>query len=412
MAVLQYRTLSNRTVATLSVERDTVFWDRELTGFGVRVYPSGGKVFVAQARGPDGPDKPNKPRRITVGRHPVLSAEQARQRAALIIARVKAGEDPVPLPLPAKYAGGPTVTDLANRYLEEHVAVRCKPKTQRTARSVVNRHIVPALGKLPIAAVQRRHVMALHESLCETPAMANMAVETLSHMYGLARGWDMAPEDCDDPCEFIPMNPKRKRERFLTDAEFTRLGHVLDEVSGKGSRISAGAIATIRLLMLTGCRRNEILTLRWEHVDLDKAEIHLADGKTGARTIHLSPSAVRVLTDLPRKPGNPWVIPGAKPGTHMTDIDGAWETIARGRNCTTCASMTSDTASPRERSRSARACRSSAGCSVTAGWRPPRATHISRATRSGNPPNASPSASLTISCRRKCRCATCHARIQ
>ena len=119
MAVLQDRTLSNRTVATLSVERDTVFWDRELTGFGVRVYPSGGKVFVAQARGPDGPDKPNKPRRITVGRHPVLSAEQARQRAALIIARVKAGEDPVPLPLPAKYAGGPTVTDLANRYLEE-----------------------------------------------------------------------------------------------------------------------------------------------------------------------------------------------------------------------------------------------------------------------------------------------------
>ena len=174
MAVLQYRTLSNRTVATLSVERDTVFWDRELTGFGVRVYPSGGKVFVAQARGPDGPDKPNRPRRITVGRHPVLSAEQARQRAALIIARVKAGEDPVPLPLPAKYAGGPTVTDLANRYLEEHVAVRCKPKTQRTARSVVNRHIVPALGKLPIAAVERRHVMALHESLCETPAMANV----------------------------------------------------------------------------------------------------------------------------------------------------------------------------------------------------------------------------------------------
>ena len=301
--------------------------DTEITGFGVRVYPSGGKVFVAQTRGPDGPNKPNKPRRITVGRHPVLSAEQARQRAALIIARVKAGEDPVPLPLPAKYAGGPTVTDLANRYLEEHVAVRCKPKTQRTARSVVNRHIVPALGKLPIAAVERRHVMALHESLCETPAMANMAVETLRHMYVLARGWDMAPEDCDDPCEFIPMNPKRRRERFLTDAEFTRLGQVLDEASGKRSRISAGAIATIRLLMLTGCRRNEILTLRWEHVDLDAAEINLADGKTGARTIHLSPSAVRVLTDLPRKPGNPWVIPGAKPSTHMTDIDGAWETI-------------------------------------------------------------------------------------
>ena len=120
--------------------------------------------------------------------------------------------------------------------------------------------------------------------------MANMTVATLTHMYALARGWDLAPEDCD-PCRSIPMNPKRRRERFLTDAEFTRLGQVLKEVSSNGSRVSAGAVATIRLLMLTGCRRNEILTLRWEYVDLDAAEIHLADGKTGARTVHLSQSA-------------------------------------------------------------------------------------------------------------------------
>ena len=69
------------------------------------------------------------------------------------------------------------------------------------------------------------------------------------------------------------------------------------------------------------------LTLRSEHVDLDAAEIHLADGKTGARTVHLSQSAARVLAALLRTPGNPWVIPGNKPGRHMTDIDAAWETI-------------------------------------------------------------------------------------
>ena len=108
--------------------------------------------------------------------------------------------------------------------------------------------------------------------------------------------------------------------------EYQRLGAALKEIEVDGSE-TASAIVAVRLLMLTGCRLSEIQKLRWEHVDLDAAEIHLADGKTGARTIHLSPSAVRVLTDLPRKPGNPWVIPGAKPGTHMTDIDGAWETI-------------------------------------------------------------------------------------
>ena len=111
--------------------------------------------------------------------------------------------------------------------------------------------------------------------------------------------------------------------------------------------MSAGAVATICLLMLTGCRRNEILTLRWEHVDLDAAEIHLADGKTGARTVHLSPSAIRVLEALPRRPGNPWVIPGAKPGTHMTDIDGRGRPSARGPGSTMCASMTFATALPR-----------------------------------------------------------------
>ena len=103
-------TLSNRAVEKLTVEKDTVFWDREFTGFGVRVYPSGGKVYVAQARGPSGP------KRVTVGGHRLLGAEQARQRTALVIARVKAGEPPVPEPLSAKQGAGSTVGELAERF--------------------------------------------------------------------------------------------------------------------------------------------------------------------------------------------------------------------------------------------------------------------------------------------------------
>ena len=98
-------------------------------------------------------------------------------------------------------------------------------------------------------------------------------------------------------------------------------------VSGNGSQISAGSVTTIRLLMLTGCRKTEIMTLRWEHVDLDRAEMRIVDGKTGDRTVHLSPSAVKVLAALPRDPNNPWVVPGAKPGRHMTDIERAWQSI-------------------------------------------------------------------------------------
>ena len=235
MAKLEYKTLSNRAVKKLKVEKDTVFWDHELTGFGIRVYPSGGKVYIAQARGPGGP------KRVTVGRHGVLGAEQARQRAALIIIRVKAGEEPVPEPMAAKLSGGPTVGELARRYLEEHVEIRCKPKTVKSTRTVVHRHIVPALGKLPLAAVSRARVMELHDELYKTPAMANAAVRTLSLMYRLAEGWGLVPEGCN-PCRSVVKYPARKRERFLTDGEFTRLGKVLDEVETQGgASVPAGS---------------------------------------------------------------------------------------------------------------------------------------------------------------------------
>ena len=155
MTKLAYRTLSNRMVGKLTVEKDTVFWDRELTGFGVRVYPTGSKVYIAQARGPEGP------KRVAVGRQGVIHAEEARKRAALIISRIKAGEAPVPEPLIP--AGGPSVAEFAARYLTEYVSVRCKPRTAASTRAVVNKHLLPALGRLPLAAVERAREPAHHQ---------------------------------------------------------------------------------------------------------------------------------------------------------------------------------------------------------------------------------------------------------
>ena len=194
----------------------------------------------------------------------MLGAEQARQRAALIIARVKAGEAPVPEPMAAKLAGGPTVAELARRFLEEHVAVRYKPRSITPTRSVVNRYIVPEFGRLPLEAVERAHVTELQHRLHQKPCAANMVVGTLSLMYRLAEGWGLVPEGCN-PCRSVTRYPQRKRERFLTDTEFTRLGKVLDDVDTEGGA-SASAVAALRLLMLTGCRKSEILTLRWEYV--------------------------------------------------------------------------------------------------------------------------------------------------
>ena len=315
------KTLSNRMVGKLKVEKDTVFWDRELTGFGVRVYPTGSKVYIAQARGPGGP------RRVTVGRHGVINAEEARRRAALLIARIKAGGEVVPKPLSPR--AGPTVAELAGRYMAEHVEVRCKPRTAAAVRAALGTHVLPALGKIPLASLERSQVAALHRGLHETPAAANAALRVLSSMFEAAGDWGLVAEGTN-PCRGVAQYPRRRRERFLTEAEFERLGCALDALEAEGgASASAAAAAAVRLLMLTGCRKSEVLSLRWEDVALGESELRLADSKTGARVVPLPPAAVELLAALPRLPGNPWVIPGAKPGARLSGLDHAWRKVRK-----------------------------------------------------------------------------------
>ena len=308
--------ITEHTVAALSVRRDTVVWDRALTGFGVRVYPSGAKVYVVQARGPEGT------RRITVGRHGVIGASEARRRATLIVARIRAGEEPVPA---AKKTESIAVAALAERYLREHVAVRCKPTTATQYRLAIERYIVPALGKRAVSSLGRSQVADLQHALSDRPAMANLVVATLSRMIEQAIAWGAAGE-MTNPCRSAPKYRTRRRERFLTDVEFRRLGSTLDEFEATG-RLSPHAAAALRLLMLTGCRRNEILTLRWEDVRLEAQELHLSDSKSGPRTVSLSPEAVQVLASIERLPGNPWVIPGTKPGARLSSLFEPWRKV-------------------------------------------------------------------------------------
>ena len=95
------------------------------------------------------------------------------------------------------------------------------------------------------------------------------------------------------------------------------------------AHVAANCGAGIRLLLLTGCRKNDILSLRWDRVDLEAKEIELADSKTGPRTASLSPTAVGVLASVPRVAGNPYVIPGRRDGTHMCNLDDPWRTIRK-----------------------------------------------------------------------------------
>ena len=318
MARLDNGTISRRTVEALPAgDREAVFWDRELSGFGVRVYPSGSKVYLVQTR------SGGKSKRVTIGRHGVLTAEQARRKAAMLISGIKAGQEPVLAASPR--ANGPTLAELGERYLREHVAVRCKPTTAAAYRHALTRFILPAFGSLPLDAIGRDQVASLHYSLHRTPAMANQVVETLSRLFTMAEAWGVAPEG-GNPCRFVKKYEKRSCERFLSEQEFRRLGKVLSELEAEG-KVSASGVTALRLLMLTGCRRNEVLTLRWEDVDLEAGELRLRDAKTGARWVALSPAATRVLAAIPRLPDNPWVIAGSRAGGRLANLNALWVVV-------------------------------------------------------------------------------------
>ena len=322
------RKISNRTVEALPVgDRDAVYWDRELLGFGVRVYPSGARVYVVQTRAG------GRSKRVTVGRHGVIAASLARRRAALIIARIKAGEDPVPARAEWRGETRATVAELADRFLREHVAVRCKPWTMMSYRGALKGWILPSLGSMQVREVEREHVAALHHRLRGIPYRANQVLAILNRMFSLAEAWGMRKEGTH-PCRSIRRYREQSRERFLSEEEFRRLGRVLEEVEAEGraarsGSVRASAVAAIRLLMLTGCRRDEILTLKWQDVDLGAGELHLRDSKTGARDIPLPRAAAELLAGLPRMPGNPWVIPGRKPEGRLSNLNDHWQRIRK-----------------------------------------------------------------------------------
>ena len=300
-------------------ERERVVWDDEIKGFGVRVHPTGKRVYIVKYR------HRGRVVKTTIGPHGPIAPAEARARAAEIITAARTGRDPAAAG--GRGSRGPTVAELAQRFLEEYVPAHCKPGTQTVYRSALVNHVVPRLGSRRVADIERADIVALHHALRATPYQANRTVQILSRLFTLAEVWGLRP-DGSNPCRHVRRFREEKRERFLSDAEYARLGAALK--AGEEERLEPPeVIAAIRLLMLTGCRRSEILTLHWDHVDLETGELHLPDSKTGAKTVHLGDPAIAVLRAIPRRAGDPFVIAGTSPGRPMKDLHHYWQRIRR-----------------------------------------------------------------------------------
>jgi integrase len=283
-----------RTVDALQPDsaRDTFLWDDVLGGFGVRCRPSGKKTYLVKYR------VGSRQRWLMLGAHGVITPDQARARALRAKADIGDGADPSGEKQQRRQE--PTIADVADRYLAEHVAIHNKPSTQAELRRLVDKRIKPPLGAKRIAELTRADVAKWHHAMASTPYEGNRALACLSKMLILAAAvWELRS---DNPCKGIRRFPERVRDRYLDDDELRRLGEELTAAQRDG-RERPETIRVIRLLAATGMRLGEACGLAWDDIDLKARTIRLRDAKAGARTVHLGTAAVAILAAAPERDG-------------------------------------------------------------------------------------------------------------
>ena len=303
-------------------DREYVVWDRQVTGFGARVRPSGKITYILKYR--VGGGRSGTIRKPTIGMHGSITADQARRIARQWLAEVARGGDPSAERAATRNA--PTMAELADRYMAEYASTRKKPRSAINDEILWRLHILPALGRKRVNAVTYADALRLHGAMHEHRANANRALALLSRAFNLAEAWGSRPEGTN-PCRRVKRFPETKRERFLSAVELGRLGAVLSEAEQNQTE-RPPSIAAIRLLLFTGCRMSEILTLEWKWIDFERRCLRLPDSKTGAKVVLLTAPALEVLAGIERVDGQPRVIVSSRSGVTL-NLHAVWWRVRR-----------------------------------------------------------------------------------
>ena len=195
-------------------------------------------------------------------------------------------------------------------------------------------HVKPALGTKKVAEIEFDNISKLHRKL--GGSRGNRVIALLSKIFNLTEKWKLRPLN-SNPCRHIERFPEQSRERYLSPAELGRLGKALAAAELLKTE-TMEAIAALRLLLFTGCRKNEILTLRWKDVDLDAGVLRLADSKTGRKQVQLPAPAREVLVGilLDDVDQDDWVLPGAREGQHLINLQKTWTRISKAAELDDC----------------------------------------------------------------------------
>lgn len=308
--------LTDAYVKTLPVPAsgNKITYDADLKGFGVRVTATGARAYVLNYR-----TKAGRERRFTIGSIPEWKTTAARMEAAELKKRIDCGEDPL-ADIEANREA-PTVADLCVRYEEQHLP---KKRSAEQDQTNIRLYVLPEFKHRKVAEIGFSDVDGLHRKITKTgkPIAANRVAALCSKMFALATRWGWRS---DNPAKGIERNPEAKRTRYLSGDELARLTAALV------AHDDQQAANIVRLLLLTGARRGEVLAMRWDHLDMATGVWTKPGSTTKQKTEHrvpLSAPARQLLAELSVGASGAYVFPG-RGSPHRVDIKKDWAALCR-----------------------------------------------------------------------------------
>ena len=323
-------------------EKDAFSWDEEIKGFGLKVSPTGSRVFVFQYR-----TKQGRSRRFTIGRYSdTLTAELARKRAKDLRRTVEGGGDPLDEKQVTRQAE--TMEELFDRYLASAKFAEKADSTKATDRGRINRHLKPTLGRLYADELTSEDVRKAFNHIRDGKTATN--VKTGFRGRAIVRGgegaarmsvrllravltWEGYTGD-RNPANDVRIGSDGERDTVLeTGEEYARLFETLTTMENE-KRIRPAHADAIRIIALTGARRGEIAALKWRYVDRKKALIvlppsqHKTGGKTGKpRIIGLPNAAVEIIARQPAGDPDDYVFSPSKGSGGAVTLSATWRKV-------------------------------------------------------------------------------------
>ena len=297
------------------LENIQVFHDTKVTGLQLRVSPKGSKTFYLYFR-----TKSGKQKRPKLGVYGILTVEQARDIARAKLGELSKGNDPTD----TDQVENVTLADFFKIFEKNHINKHVKSSTAKTYRSLFVSVIEPALGKKVLEDITRSHVEEMVYKNDNRHATANHALVLLRLILDKAQQWEFMSSK-RNPCSNVTKFKTLAKERFLSENEINKLVETLDQFEG-ASLAPKNAITVVRLLMMTGCRKNEITRLRWDELFLDEGVLKLKDSKTGKKEVILSDDAIKILSAASRN-NSDYIFPGKDGIKPIQGLQKIWQRI-------------------------------------------------------------------------------------